>query len=586
MKITCQACQAKYTIADEKVAGKVVKIRCKKCGASIVINGNEPTRASSPPGAGGAVEDVRPADKDAAWTINVADGDQRTMTEAEIVESYRSGVVNDDTFCWREGMADWLSLQEIAPLHAACKKARPAAASGGDEEELPTVIHDTSAGLLGAVASPPRPLGRPSDRAPMGNVAAGPSGRAAAGNVAAAQAGHAATKDGNGAGAMAGPAPGATVAARRTGGRGTAADLFGGVSRAGGEDDVMTSAPAEVPQPQADGPKPIGARNENSVLFGLEKKGDGAPPPMAATNEASGLIDIRQLSAQMHSSAEKREKNARIDDIMNLGAAGGLSPALSAPLLSAPSLEHYSQPPPSLLGAMGGAAEAKNKAVVFLALGAGTFFLVAAIGIAILLVRGGGKEISPTDHDKAAAGSSAASAKPSASTSAAVNETPQASASTAPETTASAAATTTGEGAGAQAPTKESKEPVAAAKENTAAPPPMPKAAAAHPPSPPQETPNVFAPAPVAEFNMGEARSRLSAIASGVQTCKRGDTVGSGRVEIVFAPSGAVQSANLQPGTPFDGTPTGKCVEARFRGARVPAFGGSPFTVTKSFSIN
>jgi predicted Zn finger-like uncharacterized protein len=124
MKITCQACQAKYTIADEKVVGKVVKIRCKKCGASIVINGNESASAAASPGVAGAVEDVKPADKGAAWTVNVADGDQRTMTEAEIIESYRSGVVNDDTFCWREGMADWLSLQEIAPLHTACKKVR------------------------------------------------------------------------------------------------------------------------------------------------------------------------------------------------------------------------------------------------------------------------------------------------------------------------------------------------------------------------------------------------------------------------------------------------------------------------------
>ena len=35
MKIQCQSCQAKYTIADEKVLGKVVKIRCKKCGATV-----------------------------------------------------------------------------------------------------------------------------------------------------------------------------------------------------------------------------------------------------------------------------------------------------------------------------------------------------------------------------------------------------------------------------------------------------------------------------------------------------------------------------------------------------------------------
>ena len=36
MKISCQSCAAKYTIADEKVVGKIVKIRCKKCSATIV----------------------------------------------------------------------------------------------------------------------------------------------------------------------------------------------------------------------------------------------------------------------------------------------------------------------------------------------------------------------------------------------------------------------------------------------------------------------------------------------------------------------------------------------------------------------
>ena len=84
MKIQCQSCQAKYTIADEKVVGKVVKIRCKKCSATIVINGNETqpqednadTHVFDYANQGGANEQ---------WTVNVADGDQRTMTPAESV---------------------------------------------------------------------------------------------------------------------------------------------------------------------------------------------------------------------------------------------------------------------------------------------------------------------------------------------------------------------------------------------------------------------------------------------------------------------------------------------------------------------
>src|SRR5438876_567473 len=38
MKITCQSCQSKYTVSDEKVQGKTVKIKCRKCGATIVVN--------------------------------------------------------------------------------------------------------------------------------------------------------------------------------------------------------------------------------------------------------------------------------------------------------------------------------------------------------------------------------------------------------------------------------------------------------------------------------------------------------------------------------------------------------------------
>jgi predicted Zn finger-like uncharacterized protein len=43
MKITCQTCHAKYTVADEKVVGRIAKIKCKKCGSTIVVNGNDPS---------------------------------------------------------------------------------------------------------------------------------------------------------------------------------------------------------------------------------------------------------------------------------------------------------------------------------------------------------------------------------------------------------------------------------------------------------------------------------------------------------------------------------------------------------------
>ena len=68
MKIVCGSCQAKYSIADEKVAGKVFKIRCKRCSEVIVVRGDQEDPAAS---AAQAAES--PAD--AIWHV-VINGEQ------------------------------------------------------------------------------------------------------------------------------------------------------------------------------------------------------------------------------------------------------------------------------------------------------------------------------------------------------------------------------------------------------------------------------------------------------------------------------------------------------------------------------
>ncbi|MEZ4366999.1 MAG: zinc-ribbon domain-containing protein [Kofleriaceae bacterium] len=53
MKIVCDACGAKYSIADDKVQGKVFKIRCKKCSNIIVVRGTAGAAAAEEPAAAG-----------------------------------------------------------------------------------------------------------------------------------------------------------------------------------------------------------------------------------------------------------------------------------------------------------------------------------------------------------------------------------------------------------------------------------------------------------------------------------------------------------------------------------------------------
>ena len=63
MKIICDSCGTKYSISDDKVRGKVFKIRCKKCSHIIVVKGNAesaPPAAAEVPGADDALTPDHP----------------------------------------------------------------------------------------------------------------------------------------------------------------------------------------------------------------------------------------------------------------------------------------------------------------------------------------------------------------------------------------------------------------------------------------------------------------------------------------------------------------------------------------------
>jgi predicted Zn finger-like uncharacterized protein len=214
VKISCPACQAKYSIADEKVTDRLAKIRCRKCGATIVIDGkttpaNVYTAAGEAPdtGAAGAVEQDGGG---SSYSVDFGEGDQRNMTVIEIVAAYNAGQVTAESYLWADGFADWKALGEIEEiveaLHAATHTPGPAPA---------------------AAAGTPSPWAAPTATAP----------RAAARPV-----------------------------------RGAAADLFGGIEHAGSEEEVTTSAPEHGgggghSAAAAGGGSSTGARNESSVLF-------------------------------------------------------------------------------------------------------------------------------------------------------------------------------------------------------------------------------------------------------------------------------------------------------------------------------
>jgi predicted Zn finger-like uncharacterized protein len=378
MKISCQSCHSKYNVADEKVQGKIVKIRCRKCGATIVVNASgsatangatgtaSPPTAPAAPAAPASAPQTPPDGDGGEWHVSVSDSDQRTMTLAELVAAYHAGVVTQETFIWTDGMGDWKPLAEVDAVVSALHSEGPDAPASA--QDLPPEY---------ASMAPPS-----SARGPA------PASVAPAPMQAAAEPKRAAVK-------------------REARNR----DLF--ATRTGEE---LRTAAAGLET--ADDGRLTGQRNENSVLFSLEHLTKNAEERVqeqsTRSSEDSGIIDLKALAAKAESM-----RPPQMPQMDMLSAPLGFAPPLGAPL--------------GAVGPGAGTAQPKSKLLLFLAGGA---------GIAVLLVLGIviGLRLGTSAPPPMGSASSAAPAIPSASASAAPDTSASAAASAAPAASASAAA--------------------------------------------------------------------------------------------------------------------------------------------------
>jgi len=279
MKITCHSCGAKYTVSDDKIQGKTVKMKCRKCSATIVV-GN----AQADGAAAGADAGSPPA---GSYLVNVADGDQRTMTAGEIADAYRAGTITDDTYVWADGMSDWQTVLENPEVAAAI--------SGG-----------------GAPAPAPSFQGVPDFEA------------------AAAEPARAARKEPKASRDLFGAAPAASPSAGGLFGSSSSSSSMG----SGGASGAMIGSDT-------------GKRDENSVLFSLSAltsvEASAPAGKTTAKKDDSGLIDLKALA--LSAPAASSVSN---DYMPDAGAVFPLGmPILAPPPQAAPAVGmDVSAPPP------------------------------------------------------------------------------------------------------------------------------------------------------------------------------------------------------------------------------------------------
>jgi predicted Zn finger-like uncharacterized protein len=528
MKIGCEACGAKYTIADDKVRGRKVKIRCKGCGTPIVVDGQHGGLPSN-----SDVETdtaLEPAEAPVIWSVNLSDTDSRTMSADEIVEGYASGLVTNDAFVWKDGMTDWVPLLESdlapllgsAPAPVAAEPAPFAAATAPTATPLP--------GTRGAV---------PLFGSPMPAVQVS-----------------------------------RTAATTRASQPDNTQDLFGSLDTAGSEEDVATSAPV-VPQAGTtayDDGKMTGARNENSVLFSLDALKAGfssspspnaaKPAPKAPPGKGSGPGAAR---AQQPSNPDDPFGMGSGNGLMSIGGTSGvLFGADNQALLTAPAPLPPPAPTPAQLaaGAVPAAASRANNKLVYIVGGVGGVVILLLL---LLLFSGKKHEDTVPTAENQALPSAATAPIVAAEKPAEAPKPEEPKPSEAPSASAAASASAAPE-------VKHTDKPVAVAQTGG---------------TPTKKPEPTSAPAADAQpFSKASAISALTSAANSAGSCKKpGGPTGAGKATVTFAPSGRVTTATVAGGS-YAGTAVGGCVASVFRRAHVPAFSGSSVTVSKSFQIN
>ena len=89
MKFLCPSCKAKYQIADEKVAGRSVRMKCRKCGHVIQVSSvagvGDALLGSEPPSAIDAASDE---DLFKNWTLQSNGKTIMTLPKIAVLRSF------------------------------------------------------------------------------------------------------------------------------------------------------------------------------------------------------------------------------------------------------------------------------------------------------------------------------------------------------------------------------------------------------------------------------------------------------------------------------------------------------------------
>jgi len=594
MKIVCDNCGAKYSIADEKIAGKVFRIRCKKCSSPIVVRGDisssgasasaasssfgSASQGASPYGASVGGSEAAPQESGGIWHVVINGDQQGPFTPEKILEMFTRNELDWDSYVWREGFDGWKHARDIEELVSLVPSQIP------QKTDMEKSSSEQAGGASGRGQAKERASAVPSAQQPARGSKVQTLVAAASMSPTLETAQRLSYKDGAD---IFGQDENTEIGASPAGllgGTGLSSGALGSTG-AGGRPKEMSDSEESSSM--------TGARNENSVLFSLSNlqalatspsarvtvggsEGPKSVPPAGhATGEGSGLIDIRALANMTQSGSGHSQK--QLDDILAIGSAGSpFTGGLGAPVL-VPEQEEKSS----------------NKLLIIAISVIGA--LVVGIGILVIVLLSK-KDAPPVTPVGPGATPTAETPQPdppvpAQGTTAPTQATqePKTNSETVSESEPSPSSKRSNDSRGHSKPRRGDKTPAVAAPEPTKPPAKGSEdksfsellSDATNSKGAPKEK-------PVAE-NLpetpakGDVLSALKSVKPDVAACGSGQ---SGKVETMISVSGSTgKVSGVSVSGKFAGTPVASCAVKAIKRAKFPKFKQSKFEIAFPFSL-
>ena len=143
MKFLCDRCKTRYSIGDDRVRGKILKIRCKNCANVITVREGmaeaeaepvaaatgaprrtaKPTTLAPPAQVSAPTTGAKPpAALEEEWYVSI-DGEQSGPFSLHEAQRWIGAKpVAADLHCWSEGFDDWLPVDKVSHFRGLRKK--------------------------------------------------------------------------------------------------------------------------------------------------------------------------------------------------------------------------------------------------------------------------------------------------------------------------------------------------------------------------------------------------------------------------------------------------------------------------------